>query len=59
MPLINNDPGHWRAREEEAIALAQMMHDLRGMALMAEIAERYDDLAKRAQERMSEDRQGH
>jgi hypothetical protein len=54
MLLIHDDPGHWRARAKETIALAQKMDDLRGIALMAEIAERYDDLAKRARARMIE-----
>jgi hypothetical protein len=58
MPLIHDDPVNWRARAKEAIALAQKMGDLRGIALMAEIAERYDDLAKRTQARMSEGEPG-
>ena len=53
MPLIYNDPEHWRTRAEEARAMAEAMTDPLGKAAMAEIAEKYLRVAERALERMS------
>jgi len=50
VPLIRNDPEHWRIRAKEARTLAEKMTDPMGKAAMTEIAEQYDRLAKRALE---------
>jgi hypothetical protein len=52
MPLIFNDPEHWKARANEARALAQQMTDPVGRERMLEIAEQYDRLVARAVERL-------
>ena len=53
MPLIYNDPEHWRTRASEARALAEAMTDPVGKTAMLEIAQKYDRVAKRALERMA------
>jgi hypothetical protein len=45
VPLLHNDPGHWRKRATEARALAEQMTDAVGKKAMIEIAEKYDRLA--------------
>jgi hypothetical protein len=45
------DAAHWRGRAEEARTLAAEMHDEIFRAIMLEIAERYERLAKHAAKR--------
>jgi hypothetical protein len=52
MPLVFNDPDHWRARALEARALADKMADAEGRSRMISIAQEYDRLADRATERL-------
>jgi hypothetical protein len=40
------DPGYWRQRAEEARALSEQAHDNRTKALLLDIAETYDRIAK-------------
>jgi ribosome-binding protein aMBF1 (putative translation factor) len=46
-----NDPTHWQERAEEARAHAQQMTDPEAKRMMLAIAEDYEKLARRAQER--------
>ena len=46
-----NDPDHWRGRAEEARTLADTMSDEVSKRMMLKIAEDYEHLAKRAEER--------
>ena len=46
-----NDPDHWRARAKEARALAAQIADLEAKATMLKIADDYENLAKRAEDR--------
>ena len=48
---IANDPKHWRMRAKEARALADKMSDQLSKEMMLGIAEDYDRLAERAEER--------
>jgi len=48
---VVNDPKHWRMRAEEARALADKMSDELSKKMMLGIAEDYDRLAERAEER--------
>jgi hypothetical protein len=52
MPLVYNDPVHWRARAVEARALADRMQDDDGRDGMLVIAEQYELIAERAGERL-------
>jgi hypothetical protein len=52
MPLIYNDPEHWRQRAAEARKVANDMTDAVGKQAMLEVAEKYDRLAERALERL-------
>jgi len=47
-----NDPKHWRERTEEARARAEQMTDRDARQMMLGIAEDYEKLAKRAEERL-------
>jgi hypothetical protein len=47
-----NDPKHWRERAEEARAHADRMSDAEAKRMMLEIAEDYEKLARRAEERL-------
>jgi hypothetical protein len=51
MSDLLNDVQHWRNRAEEARTLAAEMHDEVARAQMLAIAEGYDRLAERAEER--------
>jgi hypothetical protein len=51
MPSRINDPAHWRHRAEEMRTLAKLAEDLSARASMLAIADEYDKLAKRAEER--------
>jgi hypothetical protein len=53
LPLLYNDPEHWRDRAAEARALAEKMTDVVGKQAMIEIAEKYERLAARAVERLA------
>jgi hypothetical protein len=53
VPLIHNDPEHWRTRAEEARAIAQNMTDQDGKKAMLEIAAKYEAIAARALERLA------
>jgi hypothetical protein len=48
---LMNDPKHWRDRAEEARLLAHDMNDPQSKAAMLRIAQEYDRLADRAQQR--------
>jgi hypothetical protein len=45
------DAEHWRSRAEEARVLAELMGDPLGKAAMLELADQYESLAQRAEER--------
>jgi hypothetical protein len=48
-----NDPKHWRERAEEARTVAeQMTHDAQSKRQMLQIAEDYEELARRAEKRL-------
>jgi hypothetical protein len=46
-----NEPDHWRARAQEARILAGQMNDSESKDAMLRIAEDYERLAKRAEDR--------
>lgn len=46
-----NDPAHWRARAIEARAVADQLSDPVSKAMMLNVAEGYEQLARRAEER--------
>jgi len=48
---LMNDPKHWRDRAEEARALADQMPDPISKHMMIGIAQDYEQLAERAEER--------
>jgi hypothetical protein len=58
VPLLYNDPEHWRKRAEDARALARLMSDWVGKEAMMEIANNYDRLAARAVERLTQSAHG-
>jgi hypothetical protein len=51
--LLFNDPKHWRERAQEARATAEQIPDPDARQKMQEIAESYDRLARRAEERLA------
>jgi rubrerythrin len=52
MPSFADDPAHWRQRADEARALAEQITDRDARQMMLRIAEDYEKLAKRAEERL-------
>jgi len=53
-----NDPKHWRERAEEARVHAEQLADPESKKAMLRIAEDYEKLAKRAEERLLHSMQG-
>jgi hypothetical protein len=51
-----NDPKHWRARAEEARAVAESLADPDSKKAMLRIAKDYEELARRAEQRMRDKR---
>jgi hypothetical protein len=49
-----HDPQHWRLRAEEARINAELFGDPASRRLMHEIADRYEQIAQRAEERMQD-----
>jgi hypothetical protein len=49
--MLINDAGHWRQRAESARALAKEMNDFGATVAMLKIADDYDKLARRTEER--------
>jgi hypothetical protein len=49
-----DDPAHWRRRAEEIRALAGDIRDSESRATMLNLAEDYEQLARRAEERPSQ-----
>jgi hypothetical protein len=48
-----NNPDHWRARAIEARAVAEHITDPGSQQMMLNVAAEYEDLARRAEERMA------
>jgi len=48
---MSDDPDYWRSRAEEARAVAVQMKDAHTKAVMLGIAQDYEKLAKRAEQR--------
>ena len=59
MPALWNDPEHWRSRAEEARATADQMRDFDSKRVMLGIAEGYDELAARAENRKQSSARAH
>jgi hypothetical protein len=51
MSKLLEDPDHWRHRAEEARSLADQLNDPEAKLTMQQIAEAYELLAKRAEQR--------
>ena len=49
-----DDPQHWRLRAEEARACAELIGDPKSKSALLEIADQYEQVAARAEERMGE-----
>jgi hypothetical protein len=54
MPTLLNNPAHWHLRAQEARLLASQLDDPEAKAATLKIAEEYDRLAVRAQQRMDD-----
>jgi hypothetical protein len=51
-----DNPDHWRKRAQEMRTIAEHLRDLVARATMLEIADQYDHLARRAEERLRSDK---
>jgi hypothetical protein len=51
MPALINNPKHWRQRAEEMRALAAVADDLDARSSMLIVADEYEKLAQRAEQR--------
>jgi len=47
----SNDPRHWRRRAEETLAIAASMNDAVSRRMLKDVADGYEGLARRAEER--------
>ena len=52
--MDSNDPRYWQNRAEEALAVAVQMTDPHTKAVMFSIAQDYEKLAQRAEQRAKE-----
>jgi hypothetical protein len=55
MRSLLQDPKHWRARAAEARAVAELMDDPIAKSTMMNIAEEYEDLARRSEIRAEDE----
>jgi hypothetical protein len=55
MGLTHHTPEYWRARAEEVRAVSGSMHDAAQRRILVEIAQGYDRLAQRAEDRQRRD----
>jgi hypothetical protein len=55
MPLLLNNPAHWRLRAMETRLSADQLTDLLAKATILRIAEEYDQLATRAAQRLQDE----
>jgi predicted Rossmann-fold nucleotide-binding protein len=53
VPALHNDTEHWRKRAKEARALAEKMTDAVSKKAMMNVADKYDEVAARAVERLA------
>jgi hypothetical protein len=53
MPSSINNPKHWRARAHEMRTLAALADDLDARASLLTVADEYEKLARRAEQRSS------
>jgi hypothetical protein len=51
LPLLMNDPEHWKLRAHEARLTAQRLDDPEAKAAMLKVADEYDHVAARASKR--------
>jgi hypothetical protein len=52
LPLLMNDPEHWKLRAQEARLAARHLDDPEAKAAMIKVAEEYERVAARAAERV-------